>query len=131
MCPPCAANVSADPPPPAGVLPRAEQPPTAEQLHCRMALLAVAGAIVALRCWLMMPAQRSHAFVLLCVQPNLPVWPTRLQLMTPAAVLARTNGREAVSRGDVEEVHTLFRCGCAVLVLVKQGAACVLLLLAS
>lgn len=29
--------------------------------------------------------------------------------MTPAAVLARTNGREAVSRGDVEEVHTLFR----------------------
>ena len=32
-----------------------------------------------------------------------------LQLMTPAAVLARTNGREAVSRGDVEEVHTLFR----------------------
>lgn len=34
-----------------------------------------------------------------------------LQLMTPAAVLARTSGREAVSRGDVEEVHTLFRCG--------------------
>ncbi|KAI7839819.1 hypothetical protein COHA_006440 [Chlorella ohadii] len=32
-----------------------------------------------------------------------------VQLMTPAAVLARTNGREAVSRGDVEEVHTLFR----------------------
>lgn len=32
-----------------------------------------------------------------------------LQLMTPAAVLSRTNGREQVSRGDVEEVHTLFR----------------------
>jgi RuvB-like protein 1 (pontin 52) len=32
-----------------------------------------------------------------------------VQLMTPAAVLARTSGREAVSRGDVEEVHSLFR----------------------
>ena len=30
-------------------------------------------------------------------------------MMTPAAVLARTNGREAVARGDVEEAHTLFR----------------------
>lgn len=29
--------------------------------------------------------------------------------MTPAAVLAKTNGREATARGDVEEVHTLFR----------------------
>lgn len=33
----------------------------------------------------------------------------RAQLMTPAAVLARTNGREAIARGDVEEAHTLFR----------------------
>lgn len=32
-----------------------------------------------------------------------------VQLMTPAAVLSRTNGREQISRGDVEEVHTLFR----------------------
>jgi DNA helicase TIP49 (TBP-interacting protein) len=31
------------------------------------------------------------------------------QLMTPAAVLSRTNGREGIARGDVEEVHTLFR----------------------
>lgn len=29
--------------------------------------------------------------------------------MTPAAVLSRTNGRESISRGDVEEVHALFR----------------------
>jgi hypothetical protein len=35
--------------------------------------------------------------------------PLLLQLMTPAAVLSRTNGREAISRGDVEEAHTLFR----------------------
>ncbi len=34
-----------------------------------------------------------------------------LQLMTPAAVLSRTNGREQISRGDVEEVHALFRWG--------------------
>ncbi|KAL4457291.1 hypothetical protein ABPG75_012156 [Micractinium tetrahymenae] len=32
-----------------------------------------------------------------------------VQLMTPAAVLSRTNGQEQISRGDVEEVHTLFR----------------------
>ncbi|EFN55430.1 hypothetical protein CHLNCDRAFT_48800 [Chlorella variabilis] len=32
-----------------------------------------------------------------------------VQLMTPAAVLSRTNGREGIARGDVEEVHTLFR----------------------
>ncbi|KAL4421953.1 hypothetical protein ABPG77_007895 [Micractinium sp. CCAP 211/92] len=32
-----------------------------------------------------------------------------VQLMTPAAVLSRTNGREQISRGDVEEVHALFR----------------------
>lgn len=32
-----------------------------------------------------------------------------VQLMTPAAVLSRTNGRETIARGDVEEVHTLFR----------------------
>ncbi|KAI3425728.1 hypothetical protein D9Q98_007704 [Chlorella vulgaris] len=32
-----------------------------------------------------------------------------VQLMTPAAVLSRTNGRESISRGDVEEVHALFR----------------------
>lgn len=44
-----------------------------------------------------------------------------LQLMTPAAVLARTNGREAVSRGDVEEVHTLFRCGQAWMQLYWEG----------
>ncbi|PSC73753.1 ruvB 1 [Micractinium conductrix] len=32
-----------------------------------------------------------------------------VQLMTPAAVLARTNGREGITRGDVEEAHELFR----------------------
>ena len=40
-----------------------------------------------------------------------------LQLMTPAAVLSRTNGREAISRGDVEEAHTLFRWAQTVLLL--------------
>jgi RuvB-like protein 1 len=31
-----------------------------------------------------------------------------VQLLTPAATLARTNGRDAVSRGDLEEAHELF-----------------------
>ncbi|KAK9832754.1 hypothetical protein WJX81_008663 [Elliptochloris bilobata] len=32
-----------------------------------------------------------------------------VQLLTPAHVLAKSNGREEVARGDVEEVHALFR----------------------
>lgn len=32
-----------------------------------------------------------------------------VQLLTPAAVLARTSGREAIGKGDLEEVHLLFR----------------------
>ncbi|GAB4813204.1 hypothetical protein N2152v2_000250 [Parachlorella kessleri] len=31
-----------------------------------------------------------------------------VQLMTPALVVARTSGREGITRGDVEEVHALF-----------------------
>lgn len=31
-----------------------------------------------------------------------------VQLLTPAQVLAKTNGRESVSREDLEEVHQLF-----------------------
>lgn len=31
-----------------------------------------------------------------------------VQLLTPAAVLAGTNGRDAISQGDLEEVDGLF-----------------------
>jgi RuvB-like protein 1 (pontin 52) len=31
-----------------------------------------------------------------------------VQLLTPAAVLAGTNGRETIARGDLEEVDELF-----------------------
>lgn len=48
-----------------------------------------------------------------------PVWPSAqvgertslrhaVQLLTPASMLARTNGRDAIVRGDLEDVDNLF-----------------------
>ncbi len=31
-----------------------------------------------------------------------------MQLLTPASVLAKTNGRDTISRGDLDEVAALF-----------------------
>ncbi len=37
-----------------------------------------------------------------------PLFHPLLQLLTPSMMLARTNGREEISRGDLEEIHGLF-----------------------